>query len=99
VCKPHAQAMRPLLSTEFELRLEEINRSTNMNDFNYNYLPPTTGWQITMIAVELIALSIFIYLLVRKFKSKNQYTHFEGKLYWASIIILLLNMVLYMYGH
>jgi hypothetical protein len=61
-------------------------------------LNPTTGWQLTLIAVELIAFCCFAFLLIRKMKSKNPYTHFEGKLYWASIIILLGNLVLYMYG-
>ncbi len=61
-------------------------------------LMPSTGWQVTMIGFELIAISCFVYLLVKKLRSKNPYTHFEGKLYWASIVILLANLVLYMYG-
>jgi hypothetical protein len=68
-----------------------------MNQLNPN-LMPTTGWQITMVVFELIAILCFIYLFVKKLRSKNPYTHFEGKLYWASIIILLLNLVLYSYG-
>lgn len=59
---------------------------------------PTTGWQITLIVVELIAFFCFSYLLVKKIRSKNPYTHFEGKLYWASVLILLFNFILYFYG-
>jgi hypothetical protein len=59
---------------------------------------PTTGWQITLIVLELVAFICFAYLLVKKFKSKVPYTHFEGKLYWASVLILLFNFILYFYG-
>ena len=59
---------------------------------------PTTGWQITMIIVELLAFLCFAYLLLKKVRSKHPYTHFEGKLYWAAVLVLLFNFILYFYG-
>ena len=38
------------------------------------------------------------YLLLKKVRSKHPYTHFEGKLYWAAVLVLLFNFILYFYG-
>ena len=68
-----------------------------MNTLGSN-ITPTPGWQITIVVFDLILFGCFLFLLVKKFRSKKPYTHFEGKLYWVSIILLLANLVFYMYG-